>query len=358
MINITRRASQVLTMATAAITFSNAALAAEEIDVTIVSGFSPAVAAVKMLQESFIPGVDRRLAETGNYAINWQEAFSGTLAKPSGELEAIQTGLADVGVIPTGFHADKLPIYQIGYVTPFTSTDLVLISGVVDDLVEKYPSFSKTWEPFNQVSLSVSGIPDNYILCSNKKIESLKDIEGLKVSGAGPNLRWIEPAGAIGVTGTLGNFYQQVETGVADAMLVWGEAVVSLKFYEVCDHYFDAGMGGVNSYVINVNKQSWDSYPEEVQTALTEASIEYGVDIGTFAADLGGQAKGKFIDNGGTVSEIDPKERLSWANSLPNLAGEWADALEAQGIPGHEILGDYMNAMRENNQPIARDWDK
>lgn len=332
--------------------------AQEEIDVTIVSGFSPAVAVVKMLQESFMPGVDERLAETGNYTINWQEAFSGTLAKPAGELEAIQTGLADMGVIPTGFHADKLPVYQIGYVTPFTTTDLVLIHNVVDGLVEEYPAFRDTWTSLNQVTLSASGIPDNYILCSSKPINSVADIDGLKVAGAGPNLRWIEPAGATGVTGSLGNFYQLVETGVVDAMLVWGESVVSLKFYEVCNNYFDASLGGVNSYVINANRQAWDRYPDEVKSAMTEAAAQFGIDIGEFAARLGAQAKATVLENGGTVVDIDPQERIDMAKSLPNLAQEWAEALEARGVPAKEILASYMQSMRDADQPIARQWDE
>lgn len=338
--------------------FALPATAQETIDVTIVSGFSPSVAVVKLLQESFMPGVDARLAETGAYEIAWREAFSGTLAKPAGELEAIQTGLADMGVIPTAFHADKLPVYQIGYVTPFTTTDLVLIHEVVDGLVEKYPAFDETWDALNQVSLSVSGIPDNYILCSARPIESMADIDGLKVAGAGPNLRWIEPAGATGVTGTLGNFYQLVETGVADAMMVWGEAVVSLKMYEVCGHYFNAELGGVNSYVINVNRQAWDSYPAPVQEAMVAAAQEFGVDLGTFAAELGTQARETVLENGGTVVEIDPEEREAWAETLPNLALEWAEALEARGVPAQQILADYMQAMREAEQPIARQWDQ
>lgn len=333
------------------------AAAQDTVDVTIVSGFSPAVAAVRILREDFMPAVDAKLAETGNYAINWQEAFSGTLAKPAGELEAIQFGLADMGVIPTAFHADKLPVYQVGYVTPFTTDDLVLIHEVVDGLVEKYEAFNATWESLDQVSLSVSGIPDNYILCSSSPIASLEDIDGLKVAGAGPNLRWIEPAGATGVTGSLGNFYQLVETGVADAMLVWGEAVVSLKFYEVCDHYFDAQLGGVNTYVINVNESSWESWPSEVQDAMTEAAKEYGVAIGEFAARLGAQARDTFVENGGTVTVIDPAERDEWARTLPNIAQEWVVSLEAQGVPAQAILTDYMDAMRAADQTVARDWD-
>lgn len=343
--------------ALAAMMVAGPVAAQEEIDVTIVSGFSPAVAAVRVLQESFMPAVDARLAETGNYSIDWQEAFSGTLAPPAGELEAIQVGLADMGVIPTAFHADRLPIYQIGYVTPFTTNDLVLIHEIVDGLVEEYPAFRETWESLNQVSLSASGIPDNYILCSSSPISSLADIDGLKVAGAGPNLRWIEPAGATGVTGTLGNFYQLVETGVVDAMLVWGEAVVSLRFYEVCDHYFDAQLGGVNSYVINVNRDTWESWPEEVQEAMTLSAQDYGVAIGEFAAELGAQARETFIANGGTVTVIDPAERDEWAQTLPNIAQEWVASLEAQGVPAQAILTDYMDAMRAAGQTVARDWD-
>lgn len=338
--------------------FASPVFAQEEINVSMVSGFSPAVAAVKMLEESFMPGVDARLAETGNYKVNWQEAFSGTLAKPAGELEAIETGLADMGVIPTGFHADKLPIYQIGYVTPFTTTDLVLIHEVVDGLVDKYPAFRDTWTNLNQMTLSASGIPDNYILCSSEPINSVADINGLKVAGAGPNLRWIEPAGATGVTGSLGNFYQLVETGVVDAMLVWGESVVSLKFYEVCENYFNANLGGVNSYVINANQQSWESFPAEVQEAMTAAAKQYGVDIGNFAKNLGSEARDTFVENGGSVVDIDPQERADWAATLPNLAQEWVQTLEAKGVPAQEILAEYMQAMRDADQPIARQWDQ
>jgi TRAP-type C4-dicarboxylate transport system substrate-binding protein len=347
-----------LGLSAAGLALAAPAAAQEEIDVTIVSGFSPSVAVVRVLQESFMPGVNERLAETGNYTINWQEAFSGTLAKPAGELEAIQTGLADMGVIPTAFHADKLPVYQIGYVTPFTTTDLVLIHEVVDGLVEEYPAFRETWDSLDQVTLSASGIPDNYIICSAVPVESVADIDGLKVAGAGPNLRWIEPAGATGVTGTLGNFYQLVETGVTDAMLVWGEAVVSLKFYEVCGNYFNANLGGVNSYVINANERAWNGYPDEVKEAMVAAAKEFGVDLGNFAAELGAQARETVLENGGTVVEIDPEERQDWAMSLPNLAQEWAASLEAQGVPGEAILADYMQAMRDADQPIARQWDQ
>ncbi len=334
------------------------AKAAETINLNILSGFGPTVAAVKLLQESFMPNVDAALAESGNYTINWQESFSGTLASPGGELEALQLGLADVGVIVTGFHADRLPLYQIGYVTPFTTTDLVLIHEVVDDLVDRFPAFDQTWQRYNQVSLSASGIPDNYVVCSTSPIESTADLNGMRVAGIGPNLRWVEPIGAVGVTGTLADFYNMADTGVIDAMLVWGESAVSMRYYEVCQHYWDAGLGGANTYTINVNRDVWQRLPEEVQTALTEAAQQYGVDMGHYAREMGERAVAAFESVDGTYARIDEDERLEWAASIPNLAMEWADAIEAQGMPGREILTAYMDAMRAADQPIARHWDQ
>lgn len=337
---------------------ASTAWAAEEFDVTVVSGFPPVVSGVKFLKETFMPGVDARLAKTGNYKVNWQEAFSGTLAKPGGELEAVQTGLAEVGLMITALYGDKAPLYKIGYVTPFTTSDLVLVHKVVDQLAEKYPAFAEGWAQFNQVSLSASGIADNYVMCSSTPVKSIKDLNGLKVGGIGPNLRWVEPLGATGVTGTLANFYQMMETGVMDSMLIWGEAIVSLKFYEVCKNYFNADLGGANTYAINVNMQAWEGYPDEVKTAMKEAAADYGVALGKHAEALGKKALEAFRQNGGTIVQIDPTERREWATTLPNLAQEWANELESQGIPGKAILADYMQAMRDAKQPIARQWDK
>lgn len=334
------------------------AYAAEEIRATIVSGFSPSVAVVKIMQGVFMPRVNEILAADGKYRITWQEAFSGTLAKPGGELEAVQNGIADVGAIITPIHSDKLPLYNIGFVTPFTTTDLVLIHKVIDDLSEKYPAFKQQWEPYNQVPLSASGIANNYVLCSRKPISSVDDIKGLKVTGIGPNLRWIEPVGAVGVSGSLGDFYQLVETGVADAMLVWGEAVVSLKYHEVCGNYFNADLGGANAYVISINKDAWNGYPDEVKTAMTVAAKEFSVAIGEFSASKGAEAVEIFTKAGGSVVQIDDSERQEWAATLPNIARDWADSLEAKGLPARAVLADYMQAMRDANQPVVRDWDK
>ena len=108
-------------VAAALTTLSFAAGATQTIKLTAVSGYAPTAVWVNVFQTHFIPEVDRRLAAKGNYRIEWNQAW-GTVAKPRGELDALQNGLGDIGIVQTVFHPDKLPMFNIGYVTPFITT--------------------------------------------------------------------------------------------------------------------------------------------------------------------------------------------------------------------------------------------
>lgn len=70
--------------ATMAITCAAQTLSAQEtINTTVLSGYTDRTAWVHHLKEFFMPEVNKRLAETGNYTLNYNEAF-GTVVKPRG----------------------------------------------------------------------------------------------------------------------------------------------------------------------------------------------------------------------------------------------------------------------------------
>lgn len=73
-----------------------------------------------------------------------------------------------------------------------------------------------------------------------------------------------------------------------------------------------------------------------------------------------GDAKGReaCVTQGGTVTELSAEQRQIWADTLPNIAQEWAQAADANGLPGTQVLEAYMEKMREAGQPIARQWDR
>jgi len=72
---------------------------------------------------------------------------------------------------------------------------------------------------------------------TKKPVETLDQLAGLKMAGAGYNLRYLEGLNDVaGVRGGLPNFYNMLQTGVVDAAMLWPEAAMTFKIYEVAPY--------------------------------------------------------------------------------------------------------------------------
>lgn len=331
--------------------------AQETINVTVLSGYTDRTAWIDNLKNFWMPEVNSRLAETGNYTLNYTEAF-GTVVKPRGEFEGVQRGIGQIGLIVTAFHTDKVPLSSVSYVTPFVSVDLALTSQINDALTFSIPEMKAGWEQFDLEFLGHMGAIKSYAVLSTDPIDSLDDFEGIKVSGAGLNLRWLEGLGATGVPTALPNFYQEVSSGVSDAMIGWADVVGAFKLCEAAPYFLSADMGAVSNFALVANKPWFDALPEEVQIAIREVTPLYGELLAevTTAGDVNGRQA--CIDQGGTIHELPADLRQEWADALPNIAQEWAQSAEDNGLPGAQVLKAYMDMMRDADQPIARHWDR
>ncbi len=346
--------------ATATVAATAPASAQETINLTAISGYPPPATWIGSLVDAYMPAVDAELAKTGNYKINWNKGISGQIVKPRGELEGVETGLGDMGVIVTAFHADKVPLYDVSFKTPFTSDNIALISATTQKMVDNFPQYSSTWiNEFNQIALAPTGAVDNYMLWSAKQITGLDQVKGLKVGAAGPNLPWVLAIGAAGVQTNLADAYNSLSTGIYEAMIVWRQGAGAFKLCEPAPFAYDATLGGVNGFSLNYNKDVWETLPEEVQLAAqaaTKAWVTENVKRVNEGAKSGlARCEAEF---GTKVTKASTEERNAWAQALPPLGKQWAEERNAAGQPGTEILKAWMDEMRANNQPIARHWDR
>ncbi|MGI9482113.1 MAG: C4-dicarboxylate TRAP transporter substrate-binding protein [Hyphomicrobiales bacterium] len=334
------------------------ASAIETIKLTAIDGYPARAMWVKEFSSFFLPKVNEILAKEGKYKIAWTEAYGGTIVKPKGVLEGIKLGLGDVGVVTTVFHGDKIPLQAVAYVTPFSSINPKLVAQTVDKLAEKYPQYKEHFAKQNQVYLTSACVLDTYQVFSKKPINKLADMKGLKMAGAGYNLRYVEGIGAAGVGGPLVSYYNKLQTGVVDAIMLWPEAAVTFKIYEVGPHMLEANIGTVNSKAVTVNADTWKKLPDEVKAALKEASIMYRDRLADVAMDRAAAKVAAYKENGGKVVTLSDEQRNEWVKSMPNISKEWADKLEGKGVPAKKILADYMNLLREGGAKPARNWDQ
>ncbi|MEM8823363.1 MAG: C4-dicarboxylate TRAP transporter substrate-binding protein [Pseudomonadota bacterium] len=336
---------------------SQPAFATETINLTVLSGYNDRASWVRVFKEFWMPEVNRRLAETGNYTLNYTEAF-GTVVRPRGELEATATGIADIGLVVSVFHADRLPLASVSFVTPFVTTDLELNARTYDELTYRFPEMLGAWNDLGMEFLGHMGTIPTYAVLSSEPIESIEDFDGLKFAGAGLNLRWIEGLGATGVPSALTRFYSDTQSGVSDGMISWAETITGFNLCEVAPYYIDAGMGAVTSFAVAANSGTWSRLPEEVQNVMREVTPLYRDELARVTTEAAAAGLEACVEQGGTIVEFTAEQREEWAAALPNIAQEWAADADEQGLPGTDVLNAYMEIMRENDQPILRDWDR
>ena len=346
-------------LSSAALIFGTAQ-AAERVRLTIISGnnhnYAPVGAAIK----DFVPKVDEILARTGKYKVSWVQGFGGQIVKVRGELDGVQTGLGDLGVVPGPFHQSELSLYQIAYVTPFTTLDVQVATDAMNDLYAKFPAMGKQVERFNQSLLGITGTADFYELWTRKKITKFADLKGMKIGAVGANIPWVTAAGATPVViKGLATMYNSLKTGIYEGGVLWQQAMAGFKFCEITKYKLEAGFGAVANALLTANMDSWPKIPREVQAAIKEATATWSAAgnqkiIGGGKWGLGVCEK-KY---GQETHALSAAEKKTWAFAIPNIAQQWAKRQDKAGLPGTKMLASYMDYMRDKKQIVTRNWDR
>jgi TRAP-type C4-dicarboxylate transport system substrate-binding protein len=341
----------------AALAASTAAVRAETIDVTVVAGHPPVFRWVKHTSTTFISTVNKALEGTG-HEIKWDEQYGGSLAKVGDELEATEEGLAQIGVISSVFDPAKLSLQNVSYYTPFVSSDAALVANTVDGLHASNPNMKVTWEENGLEYLGGPSAIDDYLLMTTFPVNSIDDLKGKKIGAPGPAVNWLAGSGAVGVSGNLTTYYNEIKTGVYDGVIVFATAALPGKLHEVAPYITKIGFGAQYAGALAANKDWYDEQPEDVQKALKAGGAAFKT---AYLADLGAaqQAALKAMaEQGATITEVDDAFRQKWVAGMDNVAKTWATQVDGEGKAGTEILKAYMDAIRAAGGKPARDWDQ
>ena len=335
-----------------------AAQAQKTISLTAVDGYPPRALQVRTFLAYLIPEVDKRLAAKGEYKINWNKAFAGQIVKVRHVMTGMQKGLGDIGVVTSVFHQDKVPMQAVAYVTPFVTADPVLLSRTVDELAEQFPAMKEAWMKYNQVLLSSFSVIDTYQMFFRNRITKLEQFKGLKIAGAGINMRYLTGTGATPVIGSMVHYYNKFKTGAIDGSMLWTDAAVAFKLVEGAKFMLKADIGTANSKALTMNAKAYKRLPMAVRDVIHAVSADYRDHTAQQAINDADKAYANYKAKGGEIIQMSQAARENWAKTMPNIAKDWAGKLDAQGLPGTKLMTAYMDKMRAAEQPIIRHWDK
>lgn len=344
----------------AALSFAAAAAMApaqaETYNLTMASSHPTVLPWVGQLSTLVVGESNKRLEAMGSEdRIEWTEAYGGSLYGFKDTLEAVGDGLTDAGWVGTLWEGSKMPLQNMTYFTPFVSDDLVATLKIMNELHRELPALQKAWDDQNVVFLGASGV-ETYHLLTNFPVNSLKDLEGRKILAPGPSANWIKHLGAVPVNGALPTYYNQIQTGVADGMVVIVTGAFPNKHYEVAPYVTLVGIGAQMTGGLGINKDVWDGLSDDVRKVLTELGEEYTVAHAEEVMARYEAFLAKLPEVGATVTTLPAEEVSTWADGLPNLAKDWSDANASDGA--EDVLQAYMAKVRDAGLEPRIDWTK
>jgi TRAP-type C4-dicarboxylate transport system substrate-binding protein len=349
-----RRAFLAASSASLALPFLNTrGLAAETISIQIGSSHPTNNIWVYAMQTALQPALDRLLLDAGgNYSVNWNENYGGTLYKFQDTRAAVRDGIVDIGMVGTVWEGSAMPLQNVTYFTPFANSDHNVVIDIFDKLTDDLPELKAGWTDQNMVHLS-SLVTDNYDVYSNFPIATVDDVKNRRLNAPGTSANWLANTGCTPVNGALTTYYTDIQTGVSEGALSFASGIQPTRVYEVAPQLTRVGFGSMYFGGIAVNKGFFDALPAEVQIALREAGRITSRSHGDYVTERSTNAMTEMVAAGLQVTEMAQAERERWAATLPNVAQPW---LDANGAAAATVLKAYFAELKARNITPARDW--
>ncbi len=331
------------------------AQAQQTIRLTAAAGHPPVFLWIKLIDEYFIPEVDKRLAAGGKHRIEWTKAWGGTLIKLGSESKGIADGVADFGFVGTIFEAPKFPMQNVSYFAPFGSEDIGVVTQVVNDMQKSIPAMGDAWTKNGLTYLGGAAL-DSYHIWTSFPVQSVDDLKGKKITAPGPAANWIRGTGAVAVAGNLNTYYEDIKSGVSNGVITFATGAWGAKVHEVAPYITKVNFGSQYAGGLAMNKGRFDRLPAEVKTVFRDVAAEYQKRFAAAQTEAANALLKRMQDAGAKLSELPTAERKRWADTLPPIAKTWAADLQAKGMPGDQVLHGFMNGLKKAGAQPARDW--
>jgi TRAP-type mannitol/chloroaromatic compound transport system substrate-binding protein len=221
----------------------------------------------------------RRIDKASNGRLKIKVYAGGELVPALEVLDAVSRGTVQMGHDSAYYHRGKVPAAQYFTVIPFGQTVHEINAWIY------YGGGLELWreiyEPFNVIPFPAGNTGTQMAGWFNKEINSIDDLQGLKMRIPGLGGEVMQRAGATQFTVAAGDIFTALQTGVIDAAEFIGPYNdVSLGLNKAARYYYYPGWHEAGPMLqCTVNKDAWNSLPADLQEIVASVCQAINVDI-------------------------------------------------------------------------------
>jgi TRAP-type C4-dicarboxylate transport system substrate-binding protein len=191
-------------------------------------------------------------------------------------------------------------------------------------------------------------LPTYQILLSTRKpVNSLADIEGLKIRTAGGALDlMIRGIKAVPIRMSPPEIYESMSRGTLDGAMLGYQSAVS---YDLIGLLKTGTLEEPLSSVVitySISETKWKALPESVRNVLAEEGERITKESCAKFAEAEKQALAKAKEKGIKLIQFSPEDEKTMASVFETVNRDWASGLDGRGKPGSEALKAWREALK------------
>jgi len=276
------------------------------------------------------------------------ERYPGeSLAKAAEQVDALESGMADVALFVTTYTPGKIPLNTLTGL-PFSLQYAWVNATAYYQLIQEMPEVKAEFTKYNIRVVSTSSTGPYYVF-STKPMKSLADFKGKKLIATGPTAELLKVVGAAPLGIVITESYESLQRGTADGAVYGPSAAGSYNMDEVCKYVLKLPLGGVTQ-PIGMNMKTWNRLPADIQKMIDALQPEHAKAVHKiYQIDGDGHYMERFKTKG--VQFTEPSAELS--AEMKKKAQEvvwqkWANDQEKRKLPGKKVLDTYLRLLEKN----------
>jgi len=322
----------------------------------------PPVKPIEWRYASFIPPMDTYAYKAIDWAKELEEATDGrmkilfywseSLIKMPGLFDALTSGTAHMGHFSYAQQPERFAL-AMGMTLPMLFRRPPQMGQAAVALYNKYKEFRDPFGPTKLLWHNSPG-PGGTLVTKDVPVQTMEDLKGLKLSSTSKyEILSYNLLGAVVVPVGVGERYHALETGVVDGSIEDWVAIFMWKSYEVTKYRTENIDLTMRGFPTAVNTEAYNKLPEDIKQIFDGMTDPMGI-----TKTMNEDYEVLFLEYRDDIKEYDAKvgnppfnvlteaERERWKTVVSPLQDEWAEEMEAKGLPGKAILAD-MKAFAE-----------
>lgn len=291
------------------------------------------------------------VTERTDGAVEFNKSWDGTLVGPEETLPALRDGRIQVGQVSPPYYPETLPLSSIPEV-PFITDNQPAATLALTKLGQAEGPLVDEWHNAGVIPVAIPTTPPS-VIGTNETIETVEDMQGLRVRVIGRQGDAVQAVGANPITLETAEVYESIQRGLTDAYMGMPfDFVTPLKLNEVADNVIDPGLGVFASNgAIAVGQDAWDELPEDVQQVM----LEVGMELPDKALELfqaGEDAACEALETPPTY--LSDAEVDKWREAIGDDAlNDWKSDVNSAGADADAFYDEFQTALDEASEQYS-----